>query len=379
MRSKPLQLGIIGGGIDSAVGLTHKISAQLDGRWCIGAGCFSTYPRINQETGTTWSVDKDRIHTDWKTLLVAEKEAIDAVLVLTPTPTHAEIVIAAIEHGYPVICEKALAASVRDAGKIREAVEKHKAYLAVTYNYTGYPMLRELQRLIGSGRLGRLNQIHVEMPQEGFARLDKEGHKMKPQAWRLEDHEIPTLSLDLGVHIHHIIHFLTGEHPIEVVATNNTFGFFQDVVDNTLCIAHYTGGLRSQIWFGKAALGHSNGLRVRIYGSEGSAEWYQLQPETLVLSDNKGIRKTIERSTADLLIAHEARYNRFKAGHPAGFIEAFANLYQDLADSLLEYKTSGEISSLWMFDVHIAEKGLMFLEAIAASADQRCWRAVQQP
>jgi predicted dehydrogenase len=376
MKSEPLKLGFIGGALDSAIGATHKIAARMDGRWSLASGCFSPDRELNSHTAESWGVPLDRLYPSWEKLLIAEKERLDAVVVLTPTPLHAEIVISALEQGYPVICEKALAISSAEAKRIKETVEKCGGFLAVTYNYTGYPMLRELQRLVHKGCLGKLNQIHIEMPQEGFARLGKNQSKPAPQAWRLKDHDISTLSLDLGVHIHNLVSFLSDERPIEVISANNTFGFFEDIVDNTLCIAKYTGNLDCQIWFGKTALGHSNGLRVRLYGTEGSAEWFQMRPETMELSDNLGGKKTLERSAADIEIADEPRYNRFKAGHPAGFIEAFANYYYDLADSLIEFKSKGSHSSPWVFGVDMAEEGLLMLEALARSAKSKAWQSV---
>jgi predicted dehydrogenase len=276
-----------------------------------------------------------------------------------------------------VICEKAMAVSSNEARLINEAVKNNNAYLAVTYNYTGYPMLRELQGLIKRGELGKLNQIHIEMPQEGFSRIGKDGSTPVPQSWRLHDSEIPTLSLDLGVHLHHMIDFLSGEKPVELVAVSNSFGHFKGIVDNTMCIARYTGNLDCQIWYGKTALGNTNGLRVRVYGSEGSAGWFQMQPETLELNDNRGRKTFLERSSIDIHTSDELRYNRFKAGHPAGFLEAFANYYYDMADSLLQFRKNGAHNSPWVIGVKQAQEGLLMLEAIARSAKNKSWQKIE--
>lgn len=376
MGFKPLSIGFIGGGINSAIGPTHKIAASMDGRWLLSAGCFSQNEEINRKTAEVWGVATKRTYASWRDLLEVERGKLDAVAVITPTPSHSEIVIDALEYGYPVICEKALAISSVEAKKIEQIVEKGKGFLAVIYNYTGYPMVRELKRIIQKGMLGKLNQVQIEMPQEGFARLGKNNQKPIPQAWRLKDHDIPTLSLDLCVHIHHMIDFLCGEKPMDVVASNSNFGFFRGIVDNTMCIAHYTGDLRCQIWFGKTALGHSNGLRVRIYGTKGSAEWIQMHPETIAIIDNMGKKSILTRSSVDVDIADDLRYSRFKAGHPAGFIEAFANHYCDLADSLIEYKKSGSFTSPWVFGVKPAVEGLSMFEAMARSAKNLSWERI---
>ena len=376
MMDTILNLGFIGGALHSAVGATHKIASQMDGRWRLVSGCFSTDEKSNLQTADAWNVAQDRVYKTWKNFLDAEQGKLDAVVILTPTPSHAEIVIYALDKGYAVICEKAMTVSSEESKKVSDAVTKNNAYLAVTYNYTGYPMLRELQAVIRSGKLGKLNQIHIEMPQEGFARIGKDGAKPTPQSWRLHDTEIPTLSLDLGVHLHHMIDFLSGEKPIELVAINNTFGHFKDIVDNIMCVARYTGELDCQIWFGKTALGNSNGLRVRVYGTEGSAEWFQMQPETLEINDNMGRKIILDRSSVDIKIAAELRYNRFKAGHPAGFIEAFSNYYYDLADSLKEFQEKGKHTSPWVIGADKAHDGLVMLEAIEKSAKNKSWQNI---
>jgi predicted dehydrogenase len=374
MNTEPLKLGFIGGATDSAIGTSHRIGSQMDGRWQISSGCFSTDEQINIETAEVSHLPAERLYSDWQAFLSAERDELDAVVVLTPTPLHAEIVISALEQGYAVICEKAITVSSDESKLILEAVEKQDAYLAVTYNYTGYPMVRELQALIRTGKLGKLDQIHIEMPQEGFARLGKEGEKPVPQAWRLHDEAISTLALDLASHLHHMIDFLSDEKPVELVAINNNFGHFKGIVDNTMCIARYTGNLDCQIWYGKTALGNSNGLRVRVYGTEGAAEWVQINPEILELADNKGRKTLLERSSVDITVADAARYNRFKAGHPAGFMEAFANYYYDLADSLIEYREKGSHSCPWVAGIDKAHEGMLMLDAMQKSAQSSSWQ-----
>ena len=286
--SEALNLGFIGGGINSAVGATHFIAAQMDGRFRVKAGCFSRNRDVNVRTAAYWGVPRDRCHGTFTELLAAEKGRLDGLVVLTPTPDHADQVIEALQQGFPVICEKALAASSADADRIRRTQAESRGFLAVTYNYTGYPMLRELRHRVRRGDLGRIEQVHIEMPQEGFARLNRANEPIVPQQWRLHDGPIPTLSLDLGVHLHSIVAFLTGEKPQDVIAVQTSLGRFRQVVDNSICIARYSGSIECSLWFSKAALGYRNGLRVRIFGDRGSAEWHQMEPRIPDLSRQQG-------------------------------------------------------------------------------------------
>lgn len=377
MSLKKLRIGFIGGGENSAVGTTHKIASQMDGKWQLQAGCFSTHSEVNSVTGDSWGVQKERIYSDWQQLLISEKGELDAIAVLTPTPLHAEIVEKSIAAGFAVICEKALVTSSKEANRLKQVAEDNNGFLAVTYNYTGYPMVRELRNIIATGKLGKLNQIHIEMPQEGFMRVDKNGDKPCPQKWRTVDQEVPTSYLDLGVHLHQMVSFLSAEKPVEVVAMNNNFGLVSDIIDNTMCLAKYTNNLDVQIWFSKCALGHSNGLRVGVFGTLGAAEWFQLQPESIKFSDNSSHKQIIERASVELNVASELRYNRFKAGHPAGFIEAFANHYYDIAQSLIDFKQTGNGASPWVFGADVAIEGLLFLEAMGRSARNKTWEKVK--
>jgi predicted dehydrogenase len=376
MKRIPFKIGFIGGGINSAVGNTHRIAAQMDRRFVLEAGCFSTRKKINLETARQWGIEKSRLYDDWRVLLDRERGKLDALCILTPTPIHSEMVIEALRKGFAVICEKTLATSSREAAAICRTVEAHGGFLVVTYNYTGYPMLRELRQMIRRGRLGRINLIQIEMPQEGYVRLNKQGKPVKPQTWRLQDKEVPIVSLDLGSHLHNLIYFLTDRRPLEVVADQIPYGFFKPVIDNVSCLARYENGMRAQIWYGKMALGHRNGLRVRVYGNKGSAEWFQMVPEELIFNDIDGKRQIIDRASSCVEIADQPRYNRFKAGHPAGFIEAFANHYCDIADALDEFREKGRYSSSWVFTAQLAEEGLRMLEAMARSAKNHCWQKV---
>lgn len=369
---KPLKLAFIGGSVQSAVGYTHFIASQMDHRWQVVAGCFSQRADVNASTAALWGVVPERVYKTWSELLMTERDQIDAVVILTPTPSHAEIVCEAFRQGVAVICEKALATSLAEIAQIREAQAKHNGFLIVTYNYSGYPMLRELRKRIREGELGDVLHIQIEMPQETYVRLDAAGHKPSPQAWRLQDYTVPTIYLDLGVHLHHLTYYLTGKHPVKVAADQASYGWFDSVVDDVSCLLRYENGTRCQMWFSKSALGHRNGLRVRVFGKQASAEWFQMEPESLHISTVNGARVTLDRA-GDVSVANESRYQRFKAGHPSGFIEAFANLYVDMADCLTETLATGKYSSEHVFGIDHAEEGMRLFESVWKAAQTESW------
>ena len=150
----PLRLAFIGGSRSSAVGYSHFVSSAMDGLWTLVAGCFSRHAESNQESGQVYGVHPERIYDTWQALLASEQGNIDAVVILTPTPSHVDSVLACMRAGIAVICEKSLAVSSEQARQIIAVRDEHQAFLAVTYNYAGYPMLRELERKIRDGILG---------------------------------------------------------------------------------------------------------------------------------------------------------------------------------------------------------------------------------
>ena len=376
ITASPLSLGFIGGALDSAVGYTHFTSCTMDNQWELLSGAFSRDAQINQETAKAYGVSESRLYNDWRYMLSKEKNHLDAVTILTPTPAHYEIVVECLKHGLPVICEKSLATTAAEVGNILETTKSESGFLAVTYNYSGYPMVREMQNLIHTGLLGDILHFQLEMPQEGYCRVDAQGNKSQPQEWRLRDGPVPTIYLDLAVHLHQLIHYLTGEHPLEVVANQNTCGWF-NVIDNATCLCKYSNNIQGQLWFSKSAIGHRNGLRIRIYGTEASAEWLQVNPEEILISYADGSRLILDRG-GDTQVAGQKRYNRFKVGHPAGFVEAFANLYVDIGECLREFRKDGYWSSQEVFSAELALEGMNMLEAMVQSAQDGTWKTVDK-
>jgi predicted dehydrogenase len=368
------KLAVVGGATNSAVGYAHFVAARMDRCWELVAGAFSTHEDVNRHTGRLFGVEDVRVYRNLEELLGEEAHNLDAITILTPTPQHARMAIRCLEAGVPVICEKSLGMTSQEAREVEAVRTAKKGFLAVIYNYSGYPMVRELRRMIRAGDLGNLLHFQVEMPQEGYLRTDASGQKPVVQGWRLTDGPVPVIHLDLGVHLHELLDYLTGLDPTEVVAEQSSRGWF-GVVDQVTCLCRYAGNLTGQVWFSKTALGHRNGLRLRLYGSKGSAEWFQNSPEELIFCLADGRRQVLDRGMG-LPISSAPRYTRFKAGHPAGFIEALGNLYSDIHQSLLKFQNSGTQESDEAFGAPLAIRGLEWLEAIARSAATRTWEKV---
>jgi predicted dehydrogenase len=358
-----LKVAIIGGGLNSAVGYAHYSAIVLSNKFEIVCGNFSRNGDTNNKTAEVYGVTK--LYDDYKVMLSEQKSNIDAVVILTPSDQHFEQLMYITELKIPIVCEKSL---IANNSELQELKEKNKDnFIAVVFNYLCYPMLKELREIIKRGDLGKILQIQIEMPQEGFLKHNL-GQPLKPQSWRLIDGEVPTLSLDLATHTYSIVKFLTEEQPIEVVAVENNFGNFENIVDDINCIIKYTNNMVCNMWYSKVALGNRNGLRVRIYGTNGSAEWYQLEPEVIHISDKTGKVSVVDRGSENLIVANQFKYNRFKVGHPVGFIEALANFYEDVYD---DFHKVNDVKVT--YGIEESEECIKLLEAISKSARNRNW------
>lgn len=378
MSTKRIRVAFLGGAYQSAVGRAHLTAIEADRRYELVAGCFSRDAQQNQASAEAYHLSADRLHPSLSALLATEANAIDALVLLTPTDQHFEQIQQVHAAGIPIICEKAMVSDMDQALSLRESTRAHDRFLAVTYNYTGYPILRELKAMIEAGELGELTHVRAEMPQEGFLKVDDNGQPIVPQGWRLKDGNIPTVSLDLGVHLHVLIKFLTGARPLRVAARSRTHGHFKKLIDSVSCIAEYDNGMDVSIWFTKAALGHRNGMKLELYGTSKSAIWVQENPEQLHVSDRHGSKQMLDRASPGIRVANQARYGRFKAGHPSGFIEAFANYYVDIANALQTFQRTGRFDETdYVFGPDAAIEGIALLNAIAQASSTNQWADVQ--
>jgi len=343
---EPIRFLVLGGGVNSAVGRVHRCALSLCEREIIILnGVFSRTESIQDESHRLWNARDKVTHKVAESLLHEYKASAKniIVLVLLPSPDHFDKVILALSLGYSVICEKPGCTSHEQALIIRNYVTTNDCFFRTTFNYCGYPMLREIRSMLDSSRIGELRQVRIEMPQEGLVRPPLvQGAKQAPQKWRLSDGAIPTVCLDLGVHLYHMLVYLTGDQfdPVFSRFTNHTS--YAKILDtmNTLFTGRSTA-IEGSMWITKSAIGYRNGLQVKIFGTEGSLAWKQTESERIEYAPRRGHTQIIERGV-DCVVAHQKRYERMKPGHPAGFIEAFSNLYMDIADEYYMWKCDNQ-------------------------------------
>lgn len=362
--AKKVKIGILGGSIKSAVGRAHVSALKLDGDFVISAACFSRDQDLNKESALEYSLDIKHLYPNLEDMLKSESTNLDLILILTPTNQHYSDILKCFHAGISVICEKSVACSSKQVRELESLRKSRSLFAAAIFNYTGYSMVREIKERIFSNSIGELLSILIEMPQESFRKVNLEGLPMRPQEWRLKDYDLPTVSLDLGVHVVSILQLFKLSKPIRVQSIQRNHGHFEDLVDEVHGLFEWENGVVGNIWYGKASLGCRNGLRIRIFGTQGSLDWTQIRPDEVLHADASGNKNKLDIGSPGLLEANSPRYNRFKAGHPTGFIEALANHYQDIADSFRRYDSALDSQNGFVFTLTEACEGLEILELL---------------
>lgn len=364
---QPLRIGIIGGGENSAIGPSHLAAIRMDGKYSIGPCIFSHLEGENRQShevyGLPWAGHPPSL-ADW---LDQNKSELDLVAILTPSTDHATHILEIASRGLSFVTEKPVACNLGEVEMIRAALAKAKQIEArFVHNYSGYSMFKEMVMRLEQGRIGKIHHVRVEMPSDGFARERIIG---KPQIWRQSDPEVPMIMLDLGTHMYHLVRMAVGSSKARVSARMDKFVNSLGVVDNVEIWEERDDGIRVSYWMSKAHLGVKNGLRIEVYGRDGAMIWHQMDPDHLIVVDLDSNRTTINRGAIQ---REAARRDRFKAGHPTGFVEAFGSFYSDLAEDI-RAANEGTVRSRWIRPIEDAFDGLLFLEAAARSHKTGGW------
>ena len=365
---KNLCLGFIGGGTNSTIGRMHYLASKLDNKWNLVSGFFSRNKKINLKSGDVYNVNKSRIYNSLNDFIENESSQLDAVALLTPTPSHSKILKKLIKINIPIICEKPLINSKNQMKEVKSLFSNKNKLIRVTYNYTGYPILRELKKIIKKKKIGKIKQFFFYMPQNAFVK--KTISKIKPKLWRLNDTGYPNILGDLGSHLVHMCDFLIEKTPNKVLAKFFNHSNYK-IVDNALITAKIEKDIFGQFVVSKTNPGISNGLELKIVGSKKTIFWKQIDPEKLIMFNLDGTKTILDRSSA-VYEANKERYNRYKPGHPSGFLEAFANIYLDLANEIIFKKKND-----YTFGLKSSQKISNFCDASIKSDKTGRWIKVK--
>ena len=381
-REPRIRLGMVGGGAGAFIGAVHRIAARIDDQFDLVAGALSASPDKAIASGRDLGLDPARTYASYRDMAIREaklKNGIEAVSIVTPNHVHYDAAKEFLKRGIHVICDKPLTTTLEDAQDLERTVRRTGLLFAVTHNYTGYPMVRQAREMIAGGELGALRVVQVEYAQDWLATpLEQTGQKQA--AWRTDPAQSgPAGSLgDIGTHAYNLACFVTGLNCRELAAELSTFVPGRRLDDHVQIMLRFAEGARGLLWASQVATGNQNNLRLRIYGEKGGLEWRQEDPNCLWFAP-LGKTPTLIYRAGPGAITVAAHASRVPAGHPEGYLEAFAQLYTDIAEQIsarLE-KRSAAASSLLVPTVEDGVAGMQFISAVLASSSHNsAWTAV---
>ncbi|TVR48326.1 MAG: gfo/Idh/MocA family oxidoreductase [Puniceicoccaceae bacterium] len=385
---RKLRMGMIGGGRGAFIGSVHRMAAALDGRIELVAGCFSADPKKSRLSGADLFLDPDRVYGSYEEMAEAESarpagERLDFVSIVTRNNTHFDVAKTFLKAGFNIICDKPLCFTLKEAVQLRKTIRETGKVFALTHNYTGYPMVKEARHWARSGALGKILKVVVEYPQ-GYA-ITALGNKGEGgiSNWRMD----PSVAgpsncmADIGTHAHNLLRYITGLEIEELCADLSTFIPGRPLDDDGNVLLRLNGGTKGILYASQVSNGDENNLNIRVYGTKCSLEWYQENPNDLIIKEVNQPRKVCRRGNSYL--SKPAQDNtRTPFAHPEGFIEAFANVYLAAAEAIAD-EVAGKKPPKGGYDFPTVDDGIagmVFIETVVKSSKAKAkWTPFKLP
>jgi len=378
--NRTIRYGMVGGGPSAFIGEVHRRAARLDGEMELTAGAFSSDPDKSRRMGRELHLAEDRVYGSYDEMAECEAalpddERIDVVSIVTPNHLHFEVARTFIERGFHVVCDKPLTTTLEDAEALCRLVSERDVVFALTHNYAGYPMVKQARELVHEGELGEIRKVVAEYPQGWLATaLEKAGDKQA--AWRTDPERAGVSAAigDIGSHAEHLARYVTDLNAEALFAETTSFVEGRALEDDATILVRYEGGARGLLYCSQVSVGEKNSLRLRVYGTKASLDWQQEAPNQLAVRYADAPDETYERGGAYLAGAAQANA-RLPAGHPEGFIEAFANVYRAVAaDIAARSDDGGSTSELLDYPtVRDGALGVHFIHKAIESAEREKW------
>lgn len=373
-----LRLGVIGGGPGSFIGSVHRTAARLDDNYEVVASVLSSDPERSRAAGEAIGIATERAYSTADALFAAEKEradCIDVVAIMTPNDSHYPLCVAALEADIDIICDKPLTTTLDDARDLAARVKASGRVFCHTFNYTGFPLVRQARAMVRDGDLGTIRLAQVNYVQGGNAALrpGEDDASVADWRWRPEQAGTSLVLGDIGSHAHHMVTFVTGQRFARVLADVTASVPGRNADDHAGVLFRLGNDAPGVMWVTQAAAGGVHGLHFRIYGEKGGLEWFQETPNQLFHS-RLGEPALIYERAGPGLKPEARRAERIAIGHPEGYQEAFAVLYADAAEAIVARRL-GEAPP-FPVDYPTIDDGLetmIFIEAALASSRAGSW------
>lgn len=376
-------MGMIGGGEGAFIGEVHRMAARLDNRIDLVCGAFSANAAKSKRSGKALGLPDDRVYGSYEEMIkkeaaLPESERMQFVSVVTPNHMHFPAAKAALQAGFHVMSDKPATYDLAEAKQLRKLVEKTGLQYGLTHNYTGYPLVKEARDRVKRGKLGEIKKVVVEYPQGWLAsRLESSGQKQA--GWRTDPKQagISCCMGDIGTHAENLAEYITGLKITELCADLTTFVPGRKLDDDGNVLLRLENGAKGILHASQISVGEENGLNIRVYGTKGALKWVQAEPNRLTLMFPDAPMQILTPGGNNAWLSKAALHNcRIPAGHPEAFLEAFANIYRNYADTL-SARLAGKKPKVLDQDFPTIDdgvRGMAFIETVVkSSASKQKW------
>lgn len=359
---RKIRLGMIGGGPDAFIGAVHRKAAAMDGKFELVCGAFSSSAEKSKQTGKELHLDSSRVYESYDQMIETEKglpkeERMDAVSIVTPNHVHFDPAKKALQNGFHVIIDKPVTFTLEEAKELEKLTRSTGCVLALTHTYTGYPMIKEAKQRIEEGQIGDLRKIYVEYPQGWLATpLESEGNKQA--SWRTDPEKSGAGGAigDIGTHAANLAEYVSGLEITHLCADVRTTVNGRLLDDDSAALLKFGENVSGVLMATQIATGEENDLKIRVYGEKGGLEWTHTDPNTLLYKPHEEPVQVLRAGTGYLKDL-AAKNTRLPAGHPEGYLEAFANIYVEFATAVNDH-LNGKFKSDSDYDFPNAAEGV---------------------
>ncbi|MCW5775962.1 MAG: Gfo/Idh/MocA family oxidoreductase [Phycisphaeraceae bacterium] len=381
MMGSTLRMGMVGGGQGAFIGAVHRMAARLDGGVEFVAGALSSSPEKARASGRELGLDERRNYESWEAMLEGERslapgERIDFVSIVTPNHVHFPVARAFVDAGFNVVLDKPMVHTSEQAAELASLVAARNVVFCVTYNYSGYPLVKQAREVVRSGEIGDVRKVVVEYNQGWLAdRLEATGQKQAD--WRTDPARsgLGGAIGDIGSHCEQLVAYVTGLELKALCADLTTFVPGRMLDDDANVLLRFRGGAKGILFASQVCVGNENDLRLRVWGTKGGIEWHQEEPNALVVK-RLGKPEQVYRRGNDYLGDAAKRATRLPSGHPEAFIEAFANVYRAACDAIRSRAGANAPGRHDFPGVEDGARGVRFIErTVESSQSEQKWVA----
>ena len=371
---RKIRMGMVGGGRDAFIGAVHRMAANLDGQIELVCGAFSSNAEKSRLSGQDLFLPANRVYANFAEMITQEAKLpadirMDFVSIVTPNHVHYAPAKMALEHGFHVVCDKPLVLNISEALDLQALVEKTGLIFALTHTYASYPMVKQAKAMIAHGELGKIRKVVVEYPQ-GWLSTKLEDSNQKQASWRSDPSRSGMGGCvgDIGTHAEHLAEYVTGLKITAICADVSSIVEGRLLDDDCSVLLRFDNDARGILSASQISAGEENNLKIKIYGETGGLEWSQMEPNSLIHKTLDSSMRVLRTGVGNLYPIAQA-HTRIPAGHPEGYIEAFGNIYRNVAKCIQARLECKEPEAHYQDFPTIEEgvRGMKFIELVVNS------------